>query len=212
MVSWTFRIAFEQCRFYFCSMPGDVTRVLQALDKGDPKAAAELLTLVYQELRRLAASKMAHERPGQTLQPTALVHEAWLKLAGSGQQPWQNRRHFFAAAAEAMRRILIDRARRRNRTRHGHGLRRVDLSQVDVAAGASDEELLAVNEVVERLAQEFPDRARLVELRYFVGLSIPDAAAALGISESTAKRQWNYARLWLYRELKRTAGTSADRS
>jgi RNA polymerase sigma factor (TIGR02999 family) len=190
---------------YSRAMPGDVTEMLQSIDQGDPQAAVDLLSLVYQELRRLAANKMAHERPGQTLQPTALVHEAWLKLAGSDRQPWRNRRHFFAAAAEAMRRILIDRARRRNRTRHGHGLRRVDLSEIDVAASASDEELLAVNEAVERLAREFPDRARLVQLRYFVGLSLPDAAEALGISESTAKRNWNYARLWLFRELKRMA-------
>ena len=184
-------------------MPGDVTQILQAIEAGDPKAAEELLPLVYDELRRLAAAKMAREAPGLTLQATALVHEAWIKLAGSDRQQWRNRRHFFAAAAEAMRRLLIDRARKRKRTRHGHGLERVDLSQIDVADTASDGQLLAVDEALDRLACEAPERARLVKLRYFVGLSIPAAAEALGISESTAKRQWNYARLWLYRELRR---------
>ena len=184
-------------------MPGDVTQILQAIEQGDPKAAEELLPLVYDELRKLAASKMSNEAAGQTLQPTALVHEAWLRLSGSTGQQWQNRRHFFAAAAEAMRRILIDRARKRKRARHGHGMERVDLSEVDVAATASDAQLLAVDEVLERFARESPERAQLVKLRYFVGLSIPDVAEALGISESTAKRQWNYARLWLFKELKR---------
>lgn len=186
-------------------MPGEVTRILESIEQGDPKAVEELLPIVYDELRRVAANKMAHEPPGQTLQATALVHEAWLKLAGSTGQKWQNRRHFFAAAAEAMRRILIDRARSRNRSRHGRGLRRVDLTEVDVAATASDEQLLAVDEALGRLAREAPERARLVQLRYFVGMSIPEAAEALGISESTAKRNWNYARLWLFRELKRMA-------
>jgi RNA polymerase sigma factor (TIGR02999 family) len=146
---------------------------------------------------------MSHEAAGQTLQPTALVHEAWLKLAGSTQQRWRNRKHFLGAAAEAMRRILIDRARKRHRSRHGHGLERIDLSRVDIAVEADDDTLLAVNEALSRLAEESPERAELVKLRYFVGLSIPDAAEALGISESTAKRQWNYVRTWLFRELKR---------
>jgi len=182
----------------------DVTRILERAQQGDPKAAEELLPLVYDELRKLAAFKMSNEAPGQTLQPTALVHEAWLKLVGSTEQQWRNRKHFFGAAAEAMRRILIDRARKRHRSRHGHGLQRIDLSRVDVAAETDDETLMAVDEALSRLAAESPARAELVKLRYFVGLSIPDAAEALGISESTAKRQWNYVRAWLYRELKGT--------
>src|SRR5215470_2832301 len=150
---------------------GEVTRILNAAQKGDSKAAEELLPLVYEELRKLAAHKMASEAPGQTLQPTALVHEAWLRLIGSHQQ-WRNRGHFFGAAAEAMRRILIDRARQRRRPRHGHGLRRVDLSQVEVAAQTDDETLLAVDEALSRLAAESPERAELVKLRFFVGLSL----------------------------------------
>jgi len=180
----------------------DVTRILERAQQGDPKAADELLPLVYDELRKLAAYKMSNEAAGQTLQPTALVHEAWLKLVGSTEQQWRNRKHFFGAAAEAMRRILIDRARKRHRSRHGHGLQRIDLNQVDIAAETDDETLVAVDEALSRLAVESPERAELVKLRYFVGLSIPDAAEALGISESTAKRQWNYVRAWLYRELK----------
>jgi len=181
----------------------ELTHILERVKHGDPKAAAELLPIVYEELRRLAAQKMANEKPGQTLQATGLVHEAWIKLAGSADQQWQNRRHFFAAAAEAMRRILIDRARKRNRTRHGHGLERIDLEHMEMAETATDQQLLAVDEALQKLAAESPERAELVNLRYFVGLSIPDAAEALGISESTAKRQWNYTRLWLFKELQR---------
>ena len=180
-----------------------VTRSLNRAQQGDPKAAEELLPLVYDELRRIAAAKMAHEAAGHTLQPTALVHEAWLRLGGEAQPAWQNRAHFFSAAAEAMRRILIDRARKRHRSRHGHGLERIDLSQVDVAVEADDDTLLAVDAALSRLAEESPERAELVKLRYFVGLSVPEVAETLVISESTAKRQWNYARAWLFRELKR---------
>ena len=183
----------------------DVTQILQQAEQGDGQAATQLLPLVYEELRRLAAFKLSNEAAGQTLQPTALVHEAWLRLVGSNQQ-WRNRRHFFGAAAEAMRRILIDRARQRHRPRHGHGLQRVDLSQVEVAAQTDDETLLAVDEALSRLAADSPERAELVKLRFFVGLSIAEAAEALGISESTAKRQWNYVRAWLYRELKAMRG------
>lgn len=184
-------------------MPGDVTQLLSAIESGEPDAADQLLPLVYNELRRLAAYKMAHEQPGQTLQPTALVHEAWIRLAGSTAQRWKDRRHFFGAAAEAMRRILIDRARKRNRTRHGRGLQRVELQEIEIAQTATDVQLLAIDEALQKLAAESPERAELVKLRYYVGMSIPDAAEALGISESTAKRQWNYARLWLFKELKR---------
>jgi len=180
----------------------DVTQILERVEQGDAKAAEELLPLVYEELRRLAVARMAQEVPGQTLQPTALVHEAWLRLAGSEKQSWRDRRHFFGAAAEAMRRILIDNARRKGRVRHGKGLVRVDLDQVDLAAQAEDESLLAVDEALSKLAAEDPAKADLVKLRYYVGLSIPEAGRALGLSESTAKRYWNYARAWLYHELK----------
>ena len=180
---------------------GNVARTTNPA-KVDAASSDELLRAVYTELRRLAAHKMAQEAEGQTLQPTALVHEAWLKLSGSSQQ-WNNRGHFFAAAAEAMRRILIDRARKRKRERHGHGLRRLNFDDVDVAITTDDEVLLCVNEALEKLAKEAPDKAELVKLRYFAGLSIPVAAQTLGISEATAKRHWSYARAWLCAELKR---------
>src|SRR6516164_1623239 len=167
------------------------------------KAASELLPLVYDELRRLAAHKLANEAPGQTLQPTALVHEVWLRLGGSNGGPWRSRRGFLAAAAEAMRRILIDNARRKNRVRHGKGLTRVDLEHVDLASVTDDETLLRVDEALSKFAAEDPTKAELVKLRYFAGLSIPEAAQAMEMSESTAKRAWAYARAWLYEELKR---------
>src|SRR5215472_7940226 len=175
----------------------------KAVDNGsENNAASELLPLVYEELRRLAANKLAREAPGQTLQTTALVHEAWLSLAGNGDSQWQNRAHFLAAAADAMRHILIDRARRKSRVRHGKGLTRVNLEQVDLASAADDDTLLRVDEALTKFAAEDPAKAQLVKLRYFVGLSIPEAAAAMGMSESSAKRGWAYARAWLYDELK----------
>jgi RNA polymerase sigma factor (TIGR02999 family) len=180
----------------------EVTQLLSAIDAGDPKAADQLLPLVYEELRRLAAQKMAHEAAGQALQPTALVHEAWLRLTGSHDQKWNSRGHFFAAAAEAMRRILIDIARRKNRLRHGQGLARVDLDRVDVAINSDDGTLLRVDDALQKLAQEEPVKAELVKLRFFIGLSIAEAVQALGLSESTAKRYWAYARAWLYEELR----------
>jgi RNA polymerase sigma factor (TIGR02999 family) len=182
------------------SMP-NVTQLLSAIDAGDPRASVELLPLVYEELRRLAAQKMAHEAAGQTLQPTALVHEAWLRLVGSHDQQWNSRGHFFAAAAQAMRRILVDNARRKNRLRHGQGLARVDLSQVDVAIHLDDDNLIRVDDALQKLAQEEPVKAELVKMRFFIGLSIAEAGQALGLSESTAKRYWAYARAWLYDEL-----------
>jgi len=182
----------------------EVTRILTAIEQGDAKSTDELLPVVYNELRRLAAHKMANEPAGHTLQPTALVHEAWLKLSGSSQK-WNHRGHFFAAAAEAMRRILIDRARKRKSQRRGHGLQRLNLDDVDVAATADDDTLLSLNEALDKFAAEAPGKAELVKLRYFAGLSIPEAAQALGISEATAKRHWAYARAWLFAELKRTA-------
>jgi RNA polymerase sigma factor (TIGR02999 family) len=166
------------------------------------KAASDLLPFVYEELRRMAAHKLALEAPGHTLQTTALVHEAWLSLAGNGDSEWRNRSHFLAAAADAMRHILIDRARRKNRVRHGKGLTRVNLEHVDLASASDDETLLRVDEALTKFASEDPVKAQLVKLRYFVGLSIPEAAAAMGMSESTAKRAWAYARAWLYDELK----------
>jgi RNA polymerase sigma factor (TIGR02999 family) len=178
----------------------DVTRILQSIEGGDPTASEELLPLVYDELRKLAASRLAHEASAQTLQPTALVHEAWLKLGGSDHD-WNSRGHFFAAAAEAMRRILIDRARKRNRQRHGGGLQRINLDSVDVAITTDDETLLRLDEALTKLSAESPVQAQLVKLRYFSGLTIPQAACSLAISEATAKRHWTYARAWLYCEL-----------
>ncbi len=183
----------------------DVTRILDAMQRGDPKAAEELLPLVYDELRRLAAAKMAREAAGQTLQPTALVHEAWLRLAGDGAPRFANRAHFFAAAAEAMRRILIERARRRMAAKRGSGAAPLDVDELDIAAPAPAERLLAVNEALERFAALDPRKAELVKLRYFVGMSFGEAAAALGIAVPTAKQWWAYARAWLAVELKRAA-------
>jgi RNA polymerase sigma factor (TIGR02999 family) len=177
--------------------------MLQSVEFGDPKAAEELLPLVYNELRRLAAHKMAQEQPGQTLQPTALVHEAWLRLAGGQQPSWENRRHFFAAAAEAMRRILIENARRKRSQKRGAGAEKISLEEIDVAARADDETLLLVNEALDRLAREDPRSAELIKLRFFTGLSHQEAAAALGISERSAKRYWTFGRAWLYSEIRR---------
>ena len=183
----------------------DVTILLDRVQQGDGRAAEELLPLVYAELRKLAASRMAREAPGQTLQGTALVHEAWLRLIGSGdpeQQPeWSGRAHFFAAAAEAMRRILIDRARRKARVRHGSRLERVDLEHVTQAAQDPDDTVIALNDAIERLARESPQKAEIVKLRYFVGMEHAEVARALGISEATVRRHWVYARSWLYADL-----------
>jgi RNA polymerase sigma factor (TIGR02999 family) len=183
----------------------EVTQILDRARLGDPTAAEELLPLVYEELRKLAAQKMAQEAAGQTLQPTALVHEAWIKLVKPGPRAWNSRGHFFCAAAEAMRRILIDRARMRKRQRHGHGLQRVDLDQVDIAATADDDTVLLINDALNKLATEAPEKAKLIELRFFAGLSIQDAATVLGISPATAKRYWAFARAWLFAELSRSA-------
>ena len=180
----------------------DINHLLDTLQEGDPVAADQLLVLVYSELRRLAAAKMSREAPGQTLQPTALVHEAWLRLGGDGQR-WENRAHFFGAAAEAMRRILIDRARRKLAARHGGGQQRLDADEIEIAAPTKDDgELLAVHEALDQLAAHDPRKADLVKLRYFAGLTIEEAAGILGISAPTAKRDWTYARAWLFREIK----------
>jgi RNA polymerase sigma factor (TIGR02999 family) len=179
----------------------DFTRMLNTLERDDAKAAAELLPLVYDELRRLAAHKMAAESAGQTLQPTALVHEAWIRLTAGEEVKWDGRAHFFAAAAESMRRILIDNARRKNARKRGAGAVRVDLEDVNLAARADDTQLLRMTDALELLAQEDAASAELVKLRFFVGLTNEEAAQALGISERTAKRYWTFARAWLYDHL-----------
>ncbi|PWU13382.1 MAG: RNA polymerase subunit sigma [Verrucomicrobia bacterium] len=179
----------------------DLTRLLQAVDQGDPKAAGELLPLVYGELRKLAASKMAKEAPGQTLQPTALVHEAWLRLGGGADQTWESRAHFFGAAAEAMRRILIENARRKRAARHGGGQERVQAEQVEISAPVPDDQMLAIDEALHKFAAQDNQKAELVKLRYFAGMTIEEAARVLGISEATAKRWWTYARAWLHAEV-----------
>ena len=185
----------------------DVTQLLNAIDAGDPQAAEQLLPLVYDELRKLAAAKMAQEKPGQTLQATALVHEAWLRLTGVDEQKvWNSRGHFFGAAAEAMRRILVDRARQKARVRHGGGLERVDLEHVNLAIEDNDETLLAMSDALDTLARESPQKAEIVKLRYFTGLENREIAAALGVSLSTVERSWAYARSWLHRELKKNSG------
>ena len=180
-----------------------VTRVLERVRCGELSAASELLPLVYDELRRLAAAKMARERPDQTLQPTALVHEAWLRLVGNENQKWNGRAHFFGAAAEAMRRILIENARRKAAARHGGGQARLDINQVEIATTAPDDELLAVSDALEKFAAYDSQMAELVKLRYFVGLTTEDAAEVLGISVRTAERWWSYSRAWLYQEFER---------
>ncbi len=182
----------------------DVTQLLNAIEQGDPQAASQLLPLVYDELRKLAAGKMAHELPGQTLQPTALVHEAWLRLAQDHDQTWDSRAHFFGAAAEAMRRILIENARRKKALRHGAGQPRLDLDEFksEIAAPAPDDQLLAIDEALNKLATLDRDKAELVKLRFFVGMTIEEAAHVLQISEATAKRWWVYARAWLYAEVR----------
>ena len=184
----------------------DVTELLNAIDAGDPKAAEKLLPLVYEELRKLAAHRMAEEKPGQTLQATALVHEAWLRLSGSEeQQLWKSRGHFFGAAAESMRRILVDRARRKARLRHGGELERVDLAHVTIATEDNEDTVLAIHEALEKLAVESPQKAEIVKLRYFTGLEHGEIAQVLGVSEPTVRRHWAYARSWLYAELKAKA-------
>lgn len=182
---------------------GEITLVLQRIEHGEEPAADQLLPLVYQDLRRLAAARMAHERTETTLQPTALVHEAWLRLGGDHQPAWESRAQFFAAAAEAMRRILIDRARKRRALRHGGDQVRADAGEIDQIAdlNRSDDQLLAVHEALDRFAAEDPKKAELVKLRYFAGLTLEEAAQALGVPEGTAKRWWTYSRAWLYREL-----------
>jgi RNA polymerase sigma factor (TIGR02999 family) len=180
----------------------DVTQILSQIEQGDPSAADQLLPLVYDELRRLAAAKLANEKAGQTLQATALVHEAYVRLVDVEQvQHWSSRGHFFAAAAEAMRRILVERARKKKRLKSGGDYQRIDFDKTEVVDEAPSHDLLALDEALTRLAMNDPVKARLVELRFFVGLTVEEAAQALGISGITAKRYWRYARAWLHKEI-----------
>lgn len=190
----------------------DITQILSQIEGGDPSAAEQLLPLVYDELRKLAAAKLANEKPGQTLQATALVHDAYLRLIDVEQaQRWDSRGHFFAAAAEAMRRILVESARRKARTRHGGEVQRVDLNPDLISPSNRREDLIALDEALRRLEQVDERKASLVKLRYFAGLPMPEAAKALGVSLATAERDWRYARVWLLRELGEEQGGSEER-
>jgi RNA polymerase sigma factor (TIGR02999 family) len=189
----------------------EVTQILQAIEQGDPHAAGKLLPLVYDELRKLAAQKLVHEAPGQTLTATALVHEAYLRLIDTeGEARWDNRGHFFAAAAEAMRRILVENIRRKRSQKHGGGLKRHDAEDVQIAMPEPVEDLLALDEALDKLAERDRLKAELVKLRYFVGMTIEEAAEVLGISPATAKRYWAYTRAWLYREITGESASSSD--
>ncbi len=179
----------------------DVTRILDRLQQGEPKAAEELLPLVYEELRRVAARKVSLQPPGQTLQATALVHEAYLRLVGDGQRRWEDRRHFFGAAAEAMRHILIDRARRRLRTRHGGNAEKVELDEIDVAAPATEEILVQLDDALAELAGRSPEQAELVKLRFFAGFSEAEIGGILNLSGRTVQREWAYAKAWLFERI-----------
>jgi RNA polymerase sigma factor (TIGR02999 family) len=196
----TIRLPYSR-NYSFRGKVSDATVMLAAVERGDPKAAEELLVLVYDELRRIAAFKMAHESPGQTLQPTALVHEAWLRLVGNERPTFNNRAHFFHTASEAMRRILIDRARRRRTERHGGGYVRVEFDGFDPAAPDADDQLLAVHEAVDKLALEHPVQAQLVKLKYFAGMTNEEASEVMGVSVATVKNYWTFSRAWLLDEI-----------
>jgi len=202
----------KPCAFQESVPPmNEVTRILSAIEQGDPQAAEQLLPLVYDELRNLAAQRLAEEKPGQTLQATALVHEAYLRLVGAQKvQRWDSQGHFFAAAAEAMRRILVNRARDKKRVKRGGERRRVDLDQIEIALDTSDEQLIGLDEALTQLAVEDADAALLVNLRFFAGLTLKDAAVSLGLAPRTAERQWAYARAWLYARLRQDDARNAD--
>ena len=207
-----FRSRLTLCRRMLGDM-ADVTQILNAIETGDPRAAAELLPLVYDELRKLAAAHLADEKPGQTLQPTALVHEAYVRLVGpEPDQQWGGRAHFFAAAAEAMRRILLDAARRKGRRKRGGGMARHDLDGIDPAAPETSDDLLALDEALVRLAAADPQAAELVRLRFYAGLPIPEIARVLGISSRTADRAWAYARAWLHQTVTGEPGAGGENS
>lgn len=188
----------------------DVTRILAAIERGDARAADQLLPIVYQELRRLATWRLSHEPPGQTLQSTALVHEAYIRLVGAENRNWDSRAHFFAAAAEAMRRILIEQARRKRRLKHGGGRRRLDFDEADLGISPPSDDLIALDEALGRLADEDKVKADLVKLRYFAGLTVEQAAGILGISRATADRYWAYARAWLHQQITKGDETTRD--
>jgi len=190
------------------SMP-NVTQILDAIQQGEPKAAGDLLPLVYEELRKLAVVRMANEKPGQTLQPTALVHEVWLKIAGDGHQQFANRRHFFKAAAGAMQQILVDNARRKQRLKHGAKLVGEELHESRIAMSVPSEELLAVNDALASLALEDPQAAEVVRMRYFVGMTVPEIADALGLAPRTVDRHWAFARAWLKRTVRKALSGAA---
>ena len=188
-------------RYIGGSSMSEVTLILQAIDRGEAAASEELLPLVYNELRRLAAARMAQEAAGHTLQPTALVHEAWLRLTGHTKQPWQNRAHFFGAAAEAMRRILIERARRKSRLKRGSGQALLDIADLDVMSAMPDDKILLVDEALEQLQAEDPEKARIVSLKFFAGLTNNQVAELLSVNERTVRRQWEFARAWLFERI-----------
>jgi RNA polymerase sigma factor (TIGR02999 family) len=179
-------------------MTGEITLLLEATDRGNRRASEELLPLVYDELRRHAMVRMSHEAAGQTLQPTALVHEAWLRLFGHGDQRWQNRAHFFGAAAEAMRRILIDTARRKSRIKHGGGRACIDIETIDLAATMPEEKVLLIDDALEKLQSQDPEKARVVVLKFFGGLTNQQVAESMGVTERTVERHWAYAKAWLF--------------
>lgn len=183
----------------------EITRVLEGLGRGDPKSAEELLPLVYHELRKLAGARISRLPPGQTIEATVLVHEAWLRIEGGQKQSWESRRHFFAAAAQAMRHILIERARRKLRARHGAGMERIDLDAMEIPAPADDERLLALNEALDELTNVAPEKAEVVKLRFFAGMGEAEVAELLQISPRTVERRWSYAKAWLFEHVQRTA-------
>jgi len=180
----------------------DVTHILVEVSRGNGQATDELLPLVYDELRRIAGARMAQEAAGQTLQPTALVHEAWLRMVGEGARTWENRAHFFGAASEAMRRILIENARRKSRLKRGGDRERVDIADLDLAAAAPDDKMLLINEALEQLKAEDPEKARIVVMKFFGGLTNQEVAKALDVTERTVERQWAYAKAWLFRQVR----------
>jgi RNA polymerase sigma factor (TIGR02999 family) len=180
----------------------EITQVLQAVGRGEGGASEELLPLVYQELRHLAAVRLAQEQPGQTLQATAIVHEAWLRLVGEGERTWQNRAHFFGAAAEAMRRILIENARRKSTLKRGGGLARVEIEGMDLATAAPDDKILLIDEALEKLQTEDPQKARIVVMKFFGGLTNQEVAQAMGVTERTVERQWAFAKAWMFQTIK----------
>jgi len=187
---------------YVLDHMSDITRILQAIGRGDNHATEELFPLIYDELRHLAVSRMAHEQPGQTLQATAVVHEAWLRLVSDGDRTWQNRAHFFGAAAEAMRRILIENARRKSALKRGGGLARVDIDGIDLAAAGPDDKILLLDEALEKLQVEDPQKARIVVMKFFGGMTNHEIAQHLGVTERTIERQWAFARTWIFQNIK----------